>query len=183
LFPPGLYQFLLYSCIPKGHIVVPIDSPVDRMAELLLWDAAVRRADKLVFGEPTDDLPRTQPPPPSTAHLTAEELELLRRVDEMPIEPLPELPWQTQCDLPVGKLPVWLRLGQQWEEQLPLPLHLFPHLIQSLEKIMGRSFDTNESDRTLVFRQMTPLKTRLRASMRMEKNYCYSVTLQYLDEM
>jgi hypothetical protein len=178
LLPAGFYSFW----VPKGHILVPIDSPSDLSAELLLFDAATRHADKITFGEPADDLPRKERTPPSTARLTDKENKLIREADAMLAEPIPVPPWpQTECDLPGGKIPVWMRLNQQWEPQVPLPINLLPHLVQSFERVLAVGFNPNDQDRALVLRQAPSLPVRVRATLRMEKNCCYSVTLHYLD--
>jgi hypothetical protein len=141
------------------------NDPVQRFLELLLWMALNDGADKIVLGEPCDELPR----------VTCKQHGGLG----------PFLPPDMIKEIEnTRNVPIWRRIGGKWYEQPGFSWFLLHDIVQRLCQMpIVQHPNQKQLDYSQSFEQVTQLKSergevKVLLRLTLEPNYCYSVTLK-----
>jgi hypothetical protein len=139
-----------------------------RHMDVILWMCVHGGADKIIFGEPCDDLPRETLQGAMASNRGLAKLIGLR--DEL-------------C--PKAKdVPMWQRVHGTWHELAGIPWHLLHEVIRNLgDRSVAQDVNEQLPDS---LESIVPLKWKggsVKVAMRLslEPNYCYSITLKKID--
>ena len=143
--------------------------------ELELASALDARTDKIVFGEPCDDLPRVT-------------LKAAKAADPKWGGELTE---ETEFNdvIPATKrLPIWWRFDGVWHEMPSLPWHLLHMIVRTLGDLIvvnqarDQQMNYHEAlEATVPLKRVRDGTLKVSLKLTLEPNYCYSVTLKKVD--
>jgi hypothetical protein len=137
--------------------------------ELILEKSMNDGVDKIVFGEPCDDLPRVtlqaaMASNPGLAKLVGLSDELCTKTKDVPI---------------------WQRVHGTWHELAGIPWYLLHEVVRNLgDRIVAQQTDTQRTKHTESLDSIVHLKSGsiyVGMSLTLEPNYCYSITLRKID--
>ncbi|HVM59543.1 MAG TPA: hypothetical protein VMV72_01645 [Verrucomicrobiae bacterium] len=154
------------------------DEPYDRYVRLMLIRALEQGADKIVFGVPSDDLPRH--PYRSESDEKSEELNrLLDLIDE----------GEGKVGTPARGVPMWFRTAGVWDECPGPPWWALHEVVRRAgDLIAAHQTVEQQSNCAEKMEGTVPLKllgdrgiVKVSLTLTMEPNYCYSVALKKVD--
>ncbi len=145
-------------------------SAIVHYVDLILRTAVTSGVDKIIFGEPCDDLPR----------------EKCSGIEEI----LPSLPEGILAGFKNTKhVPMWQRIDGSWHELPGIPWYLLHEVVRYVGDLITRhqrshqQHDFPDEIVAIVPLQLPPPHGAAMVSftLAMEQNYCYSVTLKKVD--
>jgi hypothetical protein len=153
----------------KGAKKGPQKDVVLRFIELILEMSVNDGVDKIVFGEPCDDLPRV------TLQAAMAANPGLAKLDALSDELCPK----------TKEVPIWQRVHGTWHESAGLPWYLLHEVIRDLgDRIVAQQTDTQRTQNAESLESIVHLKSGsvyVGMSLTLESNYCYSVTLRKIN--
>ena len=158
-----------------------IGDPIAHFIKITLLIAVQQRATKIVFGEPYEVGAKRIPRDLIRAQEIAREMARDLGPHLHPIE--------------VRTIPHWIKAGDVYTEQSPLPAHVFIRLLALLQRWNGLKLEHEEPWRDKPKRRdrvPTPPDISafemwyadgraIRAALGFEPNYCFSIAIEYLD--